>query len=77
MSGRRQWFARPDAAYQVLWWVPVGHVPTAEEGLARLDRLRREGPSAAAFTFKETYPAPGVGGAPADMKPEPYCVGWE
>lgn len=76
MAGRRQWFERPAEAYQVLWWVPAGHIPTPEEGLARLDRLRREGPSAAAFTFKATYPAPGASGAPGDMKPEPYCAGW-
>ncbi len=77
MAGRRQWFERPDEAYQVLWWVPSGHQPTPEEGLARLDRVRREGPSAAAFTFKQTFPAPDAKGAPGDMAPEPYCVGWD
>lgn len=76
MARRREWAERPVEAHQVLWWVPAGHVPTVEEGLARLARLRREGPSAAAFTFKATFPPPGEEGAPEDMKPEPWCDGW-
>lgn len=76
MGRRREWFEKPAEAYQVLWWVPAGHVPTVEEGLARLAHLRRHGPTAHAFTFKERYPKPGAAGAPADMAPEPYCVGW-
>src|SRR5215210_5191619 len=31
MAGRRQWFERMAEAYTVLWWVPVGHVPSVEE----------------------------------------------
>ncbi len=76
MAGRRDWFERPGEAYQVLWWVPAGHVPTPEEGLARLERLRREGPSAAAFTFKRKFPPPGGTGPATDMMPDPWCVGW-
>lgn len=80
MARRREWFERPAEAYQVLWWVPAGHRPTPEEGLARLDRLRREGPSAAAFTFKAKFPPPDRAGpatGPAtDMEPDPWCVGW-
>ena len=76
MGRRREWFERPAEAYQVLWWVPAGHRPTAAEGLARLDRLRLHGPSAHAFSFKQRFPAPGVAQSPDDMKPEPYCVGW-
>lgn len=76
MGRRRDWFARPDRAYQVLWWVPAGHEPSVEEALARLEHLRWQGPTPQAFTFKDRYPAPDSGGAPVDMKPEPYCVGW-
>jgi hypothetical protein len=39
----------------VLWWVPAGHIPTADEALDRLDRLRREGPTPAAFTFRTPF----------------------
>ncbi|HUB12274.1 MAG TPA: DUF3291 domain-containing protein [Acetobacteraceae bacterium] len=76
MARRRDWFSKPDMAYQVLWWVPAGHQPTAEEALARLEHLRRKGPTAHAFTFKDRYPVPDSGGEPVDMQPEPYCVGW-
>ncbi|HVO16582.1 MAG TPA: DUF3291 domain-containing protein [Alphaproteobacteria bacterium] len=76
MGRRRDWFEKPTEAYQVLWWVPAGHRPTPQEGLARLEHLRRHGPTAHAFTFKQRYPRPGAAGAPDDMAPEPYCVGW-
>ena len=35
-----------------LWWVPAGHIPTAQEALARLDRLTREGPTEHAFAWE-------------------------
>ena len=77
MVRRREWFERPDAAVQVLWWVETGHEPTVDEGLAKLEELRTNGPSAAAFTFKERFPAPDGGSAGArDLDPDPYCVGW-
>lgn len=57
MRRRREWFEAM-AVYQTLWWVPVGHTPSVEEGLAKLQILERLGPSPAAFTFKTPYPAP-------------------
>ena len=77
MQRRREWFEKPTEAHQVLWWVPAGHIPTTEEALERLAHLRREGPTARAFTFSRRYPPPGELGAPEDMRPEPYCGGWE
>jgi hypothetical protein len=41
----------------VLWWVPAGHIPTVDEALERLDRLRRDGPTPAAFTFRVPFAA--------------------
>ncbi|MBI3710909.1 MAG: DUF3291 domain-containing protein [Proteobacteria bacterium] len=76
MVRRREWFDKPAEAYQVLWWIPAGHVPTVAEALARLAHLRAHGPTAHAFTFSERYPVPGAAGDPTDMRPEPYCVGW-
>ena len=58
MSRRREWFARLDQPFSVLWWVPAGHRPTVEEAIARLEQLRAEGETAAAFTFKRPFPAP-------------------
>lgn len=77
MVRRREWFEQPAQPFLVLWWVPADHIPTVEEAMARLEHLRAHGPTPHAFTFKEKHPAPDTGGAPEDMKPEPYCVGWE
>jgi hypothetical protein len=56
MRKRRQWFARMGEPYLVLWWVDAGHIPSVAEAEARLVQLRAEGPSPAAFTFKDRYP---------------------
>ncbi len=77
LAGRKQWFKRPEGAYQALWWVPQGIKPTADEGMARLRLLDEQGPSARSFTFKTKYPPPGVSGQREDMLPEPYCSGWK
>lgn len=79
MTQRRQWFRKPTEAYQALWWIEAGHVPTAEEGLTRLALLNRIGPSPDAFNFKNTHPRPNASSkaGPTDLEPEPYCSGWE
>lgn len=76
MKRRREWFEKPAEAYQVLWWIPAGHIPTVQEALERLAQLRREGPTERAFTFSRRYPPPGENGSPDGLKPEPYCSGW-
>ncbi len=75
MARRREYFDRFDGAYQALWWIAADHIPTVDEGLARLWRLDRYGPTPQAFTFKARFPAPDVGGPPVDMQPDPWCVG--
>ena len=57
MRRRREWFDRLDARYMALWWVPVGHIPTVDEGRARLEHLDRHGPTPVAFTFRQRFPA--------------------
>ena len=57
MRHRREWFEAMDT-YMTLWWVPAGHTPTVEEGMARLAILERLGSTAQAFTFKTPFPAP-------------------
>ncbi len=67
---RHRWFEKPTLAHQALWWVPAGHIPTVEEGMARLERLRGPGPNRFAFTFAHGFaapeepPPPGTGPAP-------------
>ncbi|PTL85506.1 DUF3291 domain-containing protein [Vitiosangium sp. GDMCC 1.1324] len=75
MARRREWFEKSAEAYQVMWWIPAGHVPTAEEAMARLRHLRENGPTPHAFTFRERHPAPDEDGGRIDMRPEPSRVG--
>jgi hypothetical protein len=58
MRRRREWFSRMAEAYMVLWWVTAGHRPTVAEAAARLEHLRKYGPSPEGFTFGEAFAAP-------------------
>jgi len=54
---KKEWFEKiPEDSY-VLWWVPIGHNPTIEEGLERLYFLRDNADSPYAFTFKSNFKA--------------------
>ena len=55
MRRRREFFETPAEPFQALWWVPAGVVPTAAEGIERLEHLRRNGPTAYAFTFRQPF----------------------
>jgi uncharacterized protein DUF3291 len=52
---RRSWFEQLAAAHMVLWWIPASHIPTIDEALDRLERLRRDGPTADAFNFRMPF----------------------
>lgn len=56
---RNGWFERLDGPSLVMWWIPVGDIPTAQEGFVRLARLKAEGPTQEAFTFKHRFDPPG------------------
>ncbi|MFF5246777.1 DUF3291 domain-containing protein [Streptosporangium sp. NPDC000095] len=55
LQRRREWFLRIAQPYSVMWWIPEGYEPTLPEGMERLERLRAEGPTPEAFTFKNFY----------------------
>lgn len=55
---RRQWFEKFPGEHFGMWWIPAGHLPTAEEGKAKLDYLTRQGESLECFTFANPYPPP-------------------
>ncbi len=55
---RGDWFERPTEPIMVLWWLPAGQRPTLGDAIAKLDYLREHGVSAAAFTFKQSFPPP-------------------
>lgn len=52
---RAEWFELPKGPFQVMWWVPAGHIPTVEEAVERLELLRAQGPTPNAFGFRDTY----------------------
>ena len=70
MRNRRQWFEQMDQAFLVLWWVPVGHRPTVQEAVERLDHLRRQGPTSYAFTFQQCFAPPDSATDSADSLPD-------
>jgi hypothetical protein len=57
MARRKEWFEKIDF-YLALWWIPEGHIPTVEEGQAKLKLLARDGSTKEAFTFGRPFPAP-------------------
>ena len=75
MARRRDYFQRFDGAFQALWWLPAGTVPTIADGLSRLWLLDRFGPCPQAFTFKARFAAPDQPGPTIDHQPDPWCMG--
>ncbi len=71
MRRRREWFEAHLEQFMVLWWVPSGHVPTVEEALAKLERLKAHGPTVEAFTFKVRFEADALEPAVDDRDPCP------
>lgn len=53
-DNRREWF-EPVHPHMVLWWIPIGGVPSVAEAEDRLAHLREHGPSPRAFTFKQRF----------------------
>jgi Domain of unknown function (DUF3291) len=51
-SGKAAWFEHQEIAITAFWWVPIGHMPTTDEAMARLQHLRDHGPSAASFGWE-------------------------
>ena len=66
LARRREWFEQIKGPIMVLWWVPRGHRPSIEEAVAKLELLRVNGATPAAFTFRQTFPPPD---APATEQP--------
>ena len=58
LRARKQWFEPIEGPILVLWWIPVGHIPTVAEARERLQHLKEYGPTPHAFTFRTSFPAP-------------------
>lgn len=58
LAGKKNWFHRSEQANMALWWLPVGVLPEVADGVAALERIRRDGPTPAAFNFAKRFDAP-------------------
>jgi len=61
LKRRREWFEKAVEMHLALWWIPVGEVPTVDDGLRRIALIRERGPTQAAFTLARTFAVPAVG----------------
>lgn len=55
---RREWFERMDAASHVCWWIAEGSIPDLAEAYRRLETLRSDGPTSAAWPVNQPHPPP-------------------
>ena len=58
-AGRNDWFERLDGPHMALWWIKAKTIPTILEGKAKLQLLKENGPSPAAFSFSSPHCAKG------------------
>ena len=58
IRGKHAWFEAPEGAYLAMWWIPAGEIPTVPDAVSRIQKLRSEGDTAEAFTFRRLYPPP-------------------
>lgn len=49
VNRKSEWFTPLDTAHFVMWWIPEGHKPTLDEAREKLELLRRDGSTDAAF----------------------------
>jgi uncharacterized protein DUF3291 len=75
LRGRRAWFHLPQVATLALWWVQEGHRPSVGEGVAKLELLRARGTTAAAFSFRYPFPAPGAAPREPPEVDAEFCAG--
>jgi len=73
LKRKREWFTRMTEAPFAMWWVPEGHEPTVAEAVARLEHLRKHGPTAEAFTFGEAFAPPDAAVAGDPLSVEGTC----
>ena len=52
---RREWFVQPTGPSYVLWWIPVGTLPTIPQAKWRHEHLVKHGATPLAFDFKTQF----------------------
>jgi heme-degrading monooxygenase HmoA len=59
LARRGEWFLPMAEPSLAMWWRPVGAPPTLDDAVARLHRLRAQGPSPEAFSFAHPFDSRG------------------
>ena len=59
LSLRGEWFQRGPWPGIAAWWIDGDHTPGWDEAAERVDLLHTQGPTAAAFTFRQPFDAAG------------------
>jgi hypothetical protein len=60
MGQRRRWFVPIGGLTTAMWWVHDGERPALDEGLSRLEHLRRKGPTPYAFSLRRQFDPDGA-----------------
>ncbi len=55
---KSEWFHRMPRAHMVLWWMKRTELPDVALAKSRLQQLQNNGPTEAAFTFRQAYKPP-------------------
>lgn len=55
IKGRKNWFQKMTAPHMAIWYIPAGHIPTAEEAQSKLDLINQHGATPMAFTFGHSF----------------------
>ena len=54
---RKEWFEKMPEMHMVLWYIPVGSIPSIADAEERLSYLRRHGETPYAFSFRKKFTA--------------------
>src|SRR5688572_10230314 len=52
---RKEWFEKMPEMHMVLWYIPVGSIPSVADAEERLTYLRRHGETPYAFSFRKKF----------------------
>jgi hypothetical protein len=52
---RASWFEKMPVMHMALWYTPIGHIPTVQEAMERLEHIRNHGDTPFAFTFRKRF----------------------
>lgn len=58
-KNKKRWFDPQGISMAVMWWLPIGQLPTLHMAKDKLEFLEKHGPTPMAFNHKQTFNAQG------------------